>query len=108
MLTLIALFSGWHVIKISYQQVRPKRSSNGLCSDLLIEFAEEKFRSFRYSEVYLKVCTVLWILGVFLYNETGVNALQHPDTSVVSLIAEVLFLISKINFMSMGIFNYAT
>lgn len=47
MLTLIALFRGWHVIKILYQQVRPKRSSNGLCSDLLIEFGEEKFRLFR-------------------------------------------------------------
>lgn len=47
MLTLIVLFRGWHVIKILYQQVRPKRSSNGLCSDLLIEFGEEKFRSFR-------------------------------------------------------------
>lgn len=47
MLALIVLFRGWHVIKILYQQVRPKRSSNGLCSDLIIEFGEEKFRSVR-------------------------------------------------------------
>jgi len=41
MLTLIVLFRGWYVIKILYQQVRPKRSSNGLSSDLLIEFGEK-------------------------------------------------------------------
>lgn len=40
---LIVLFRVWRVIKILYQQVRPKRSSNGLCSDLLIEFGGEKF-----------------------------------------------------------------
>lgn len=39
---LIVLLRVWHVIKILYQQVRPKRSSNGLCSDLLIEFGEDK------------------------------------------------------------------
>lgn len=44
---LIVLFRGWHVIKIFYQEVRPKRSSNGLCYDLLIEFGEEKFRLVR-------------------------------------------------------------
>lgn len=39
---LIVLFGGWQTIKILYQQVRPKRGSNGLCSDLLIEFHKEK------------------------------------------------------------------
>lgn len=39
---LIVLFGRWHAIKILYQQVRPKRGSNGLCSDLLIEFHKEK------------------------------------------------------------------
>lgn len=36
------LFGRQHAIKILYQQVRPKRGSNGLCSDLLIEFHKEK------------------------------------------------------------------
>lgn len=39
---LIVLFGRWHAIKILYQQVRPKRGSNDLCSDLLIEFHKEK------------------------------------------------------------------
>lgn len=39
---LIVLFGRWQAIKILYQQVRPKRGSNGLCSDLLIEFHKEK------------------------------------------------------------------
>lgn len=39
---LIVLFGRWHAIKILYQQVRAKRGSNGLCSDLLIGFHKGK------------------------------------------------------------------
>lgn len=66
---LIVLFGRWHAIKILYQQVSTKRGSNGLGSDLLIEFHKEK--QGRASTDTVSFITES-ILGLFFWSLCGI------------------------------------
>lgn len=92
---LIVLFGRWHEIKILYQQVRSKRGSNGLCSDLLIEFHKEKQGRASTDTVSLITESILGLFfDLFVVFKKGLmdKFQREPTTGTIILTLKVLHL----------------